>query len=569
PNILSAGIYTPEGQPFVGYWRNQRSQFALLPEIPQGQTEVHWFKGGQLVLARQILFYGKPAGSVVIQSDTKELVARLQRYVAIVAVVLSACLVAALLLASGFRRAIAEPIVHLAETAAIVSAGKNYAVRADDPGGKDEVATLVQAFNEMLGQIQQRDSALREAHESLERRIAERTAELTEANEQLRQEIINRKKIAEELDASEEKFRNLAETAGDAILSADSRGNIIYFNRVAEQIFSYSSEEIIGQPLTVLMPERFRDAHSRGLSRYLRTGEARVMGKTVQLAGRKKDGTEFPLEVSLSSWKTREGVFFTGILSDISERKRAEDALERHRSDLARSNAELAASNKELESFSYSVSHDLRAPLRSIDGFSQALLEDCADRLDDHGKGHLNRIRVATQRMGVLIDDLLNLSRIARSELHVRRLDISALARAVASELQNTQPDREVEFRIEDGLETVADPGLLRNVLDNLLGNAWKFTSKRESACIEFGVTRLNGASAYFVRDDGAGFDPAYADRLFGAFQRLHALTEFSGTGVGLATVQRIVHRHGGRIWAESALGRGATFYFTLAKTPS
>lgn len=697
PNILSAEIYTPEGQPFVGYWRNQKSQFALLPEIPRGQTEVHWFKDGQLVLARQIVFQGKPAGSVLIQSDTKELVNRLQRYAAIVAVVLSACLVAALLISSGFRRAIAEPIVHLAEIARIISTDKNYSVRADNPGGKDEVATLVESFNEMLLQIQQRDLALRETqehlnlalkssgvgtwswdvpnnkvvwddyihplfglkpntfpgkyedflslvhpdereraarevaesvekdasydtefrvvwpdgsirvlgsrgklyrdedgkavrltgvcwdmtarkraeeqirelNESLERRIAERTAELTDANDQLRQEIINRKRIAEELEASEEKFRNLAASAGDAILSADSQGNIIYFNRVAEQIFSYSSEEIIGQSLTVLMPERFRDAHRQGLGRFLRTGEARVIGKTVELAGRRKDATEFPLEVSLSSWKTREGVFFTGILSDITERKRAEDALERHRSDLARSNAELAAANKELESFSYSVSHDLRAPLRSIDGFSQALLEDCADRLDDQGKDHLNRIRVATQRMGVLIDDLLNLSRITRSEMHMKRLDISALACSIVAEIQKTQPERRVQFKIEDGLETVADPGLLQNVLENLLGNAWKFTSKRESACIEFGETHLNGASAYFVRDDGAGFDPAHADRLFGAFQRLHAMTEFPGTGVGLATVQRIVHRHGGRIWADSAVDRGATFYFTLAEMPS
>ncbi len=227
---------------------------------------------------------------------------------------------------------------------------------------------------------------------------------------------------------------------------------------------------------------------------------------------------------------------------------------------------QLAAANEELESFSYSVSHDLRAPLRTIDGFSHALLEDCADRLDDTGRTHLNRIRAATQRMGLLIDDLLNLSRLSRTEMHTQSVDISALASAIANGLQEGLPRRGVELRIRNGLRTLGDPGLLRVVLENLLGNAWKFTSTHESALIEFGAAVSNGKAAFFVRDDGAGFDPAYADRLFGAFQRLHSMTEFAGTGIGLATVQRIVRRHGGEIWAESAVGRGATFYFTLGE---
>jgi PAS domain S-box-containing protein len=259
----------------------------------------------------------------------------------------------------------------------------------------------------------------------------------------------------------------------------------------------------------------------------------------------------------------------TGVIADITERKQAEQELELHRRELARSNSELAAANKELESFSYSVSHDLRAPLRAIDGFSHALLEDSSDRLDDAGKAHLNRIRAGTQRMGLLIDDLLNLSRLSRAQMQKQSVDISALACSVADGLRKAHPERLIELRIEDGLKTMADPGLLRVVLENLLGNAWKFSSKRASAHIEFGVAVSNGTSAYFVRDDGAGFDPVYADRLFGAFQRLHAVSEFAGTGIGLATVQRIVHRHGGRIWAESAVDRGATFYFTLGESTS
>jgi signal transduction histidine kinase len=230
-------------------------------------------------------------------------------------------------------------------------------------------------------------------------------------------------------------------------------------------------------------------------------------------------------------------------------------------------NAELLTSNKELEAFSYSVSHDLRAPLRGIDGFSLVLLEDYADKLDANGKDYLHRVRTATQRMGTLIDDMLNLARVARTEIRPERFDLGALAHMIASELQKTQPERSVTFRIADGLEAFVDSHLIRIALENLLGNAWKFTSKRATPCIEFGKTTRDGMLAYYVRDDGAGFDPAHASRLFGAFQRLHDKSEFPGTGVGLATVQRVIHRLGGRIWAESSVGTGATFYFTLSET--
>lgn len=247
-----------------------------------------------------------------------------------------------------------------------------------------------------------------------------------------------------------------------------------------------------------------------------------------------------------------------------SERKRREEEVQKLNEDLTRRGIELGAINKELESFSYSVSHDLRAPLRSIDGFSQALVEDYPDTIDAQGKDYLQRVRAASQRMGQLIDDLLSLARITRSEMRREGVDLSALAQAIAGELQETQSERQVEFVIAQGMVATGDARLLRIVLENLLGNAWKFTGKRPRARIELGVTQDDGHRVYFVRDDGAGFDMAYANKIFGAFQRLHAMTEFSGTGIGLATVQRIIHRHGGRIWAEAAVGQGATFYFTL-----
>jgi light-regulated signal transduction histidine kinase (bacteriophytochrome) len=251
-------------------------------------------------------------------------------------------------------------------------------------------------------------------------------------------------------------------------------------------------------------------------------------------------------------------------IEDITKLEQAEEALRRQRSELARANAGLTAANKELESFSYSVSHDLRAPLRSIDGFSQALLEEYSDRLDSTGRGYLERVRHAAQRMSGLIDDMLNLSRVTRSPIRHENLDLSVIARSIAEDLRREEPARKVVFAVEEGLTATGDSQLLRVALENLLRNSWKYTSGHESAKIEFGRLKQNGKSPFFVRDDGAGFDARYADRLFGAFQRLHTEAEFPGTGIGLATVQRIVHRHGGEIWAEGAVERGATFYFTL-----
>lgn len=247
-----------------------------------------------------------------------------------------------------------------------------------------------------------------------------------------------------------------------------------------------------------------------------------------------------------------------------SDLTRINGILAQQKFELGRTNTQLEAANRELEAFCYSVSHDLRAPLRGIDGFSQALLEDYSDTLDGTGKQHLERVRAAAQRMSALIDDLLELSRITRAEIRREQVDLSEMAAAVSQELAQLDPARKAEFTIAPDLEAEGDPRLLRAVLENLLGNGWKFTSRNPAAHIEFGRTQANGESAFFVRDNGAGFDPAYAQRLFGAFQRLHAATEFPGTGVGLASVQRIIHRHGGRLWAEGAVNKGATFFFTL-----
>ncbi len=239
-------------------------------------------------------------------------------------------------------------------------------------------------------------------------------------------------------------------------------------------------------------------------------------------------------------------------------RKRAEEALMRR-------TADLEASNKELEAFSYSVSHDLRAPLRHIDGFSKILLEDYSDKLDEDGRHYLQVVRRGSQRMALLIDDLLKLSRLTRSEMHVGKVDLNRIAESIASGLKEEHPERRVELSISPGMIAQGDARLLRVAIDNLLANAWKFTSNQEIGRIEFGVTECEGQPAYYVRDNGAGFDQQYAGKLFTPFQRLHDEADFPGTGIGLATVQRIIQRHGGRVWAEGEVDKGATFYFTLS----
>jgi light-regulated signal transduction histidine kinase (bacteriophytochrome) len=279
----------------------------------------------------------------------------------------------------------------------------------------------------------------------------------------------------------------------------------------------------------------------------------------VEVRMQRKNGEVFPALLSLSMLYKTDGSpkGMVGYSLDITAQKKAE-GLAIKRAD------ELAVLNQELESFSYSVSHDLRAPLRSIDGFSLALLEDYGKQIDSTGKDYLQRVRAGAQRMAKLIDDLLDLSRMSRGQVNRKKLSLSTIANEIADHLKENEPNRQVKFDIDPNLEAYADASLIRVVLQNLLGNAWKYSSNNANAHIEFGQMPHNSETVFFVRDDGVGFDMQYADKLFGAFQRLHKANEFEGTGIGLATVQRIIHRHGGIIWAQSELDKGATFYFTL-----
>ena len=496
--------------------------------------------------------------------------------------------------------------------------------------------------------------------------------------------LAERQKTAEALRKSEERSRSVIETARDAFIAIDQKGAIVEWNKQAEVTFGWSCSEALGKQMAdLIIPEQYREAHRKGMERYLATGEGPMLNKRTEITALHRNGNLFPAGLLVWPLKTTDSITFNAFCRDITEYKRAQEArstlisimescddaiigsnlqgtilswnrgaentygytageaigqsisflippdrpdeipatlakskrsenyrterlrkdgrrihvsltvspifdaqghvvgvssisrditdrieaeesIEKLNEDLKHRALELEAANKELESFSYSVSHDLRAPLRAINGFAQALIEDCAGQLDEEGKSHLQRVCAASQHMGALIDDLLSLSRVTRKEMRRDKVDLSALASSIAAEIKQTQPQRSVEFVITPGLVAEGDISLLRVALRNLLENAWKFTAKQPHTRIEFGQAQDHGKPGYFVRDNGAGFDMAYSGKLFGAFQRLHSATEFEGTGIGLATVQRIIHRHGGRVWAEGIPERGATFYFTL-----
>jgi signal transduction histidine kinase len=401
PHVIAAAVFTRDGTLFASYTRAGSAPVAIVPRMTAQQRTSRWTQGSNILLGSRIAFHGQSLGTVYILAETTEVFQRAEHYAAISAFILLLCLLCALLVTSYFRRLLAGPLIGLAQTARVVTLKKDYSIRAEDAGEVEEVSTLVTSFNEMLDQIEQRDGALQQAKEDLEKRVEERTAELK-------------------------------------------------------------------------------------------------------------------------------------------------------------------AANKELEAFSYSVAHDLRGPLDVIGNIGYLLQNAPGPAMESGTQILIDQLLQGTNRMSALIHDLLNLSRASSAGLHTCPIDLSEMTLAIAATLRQTDPDRPAELKIALGVKVIADQNLLRVVLENLLGNAWKYTSKQERTVIEFGFFGSGGDCIYFVRDNGAGFDPRLADRLFQPFQRLHTQSEFPGTGIGLATVQRIIARHGGRIWAKGEVDRGATVYFTL-----
>ncbi|NUQ65184.1 MAG: PAS domain S-box protein [Pirellulales bacterium] len=391
---------------------------------------------------------------------------------------------------------------------------------------------------------------------------------LDEAQEQAR-----RRSAEAALRESEEKLRLVIESAPNAMVMADPAGRIILVNAQTEKVFGYRREELMGQPVEILVPERFRAKHSDDRRGFMADTQARPMGAGRDLYGRRKDGAEVPVEIGLNPIKTEEGTLVLAAIVDITQRKHAEEELRRLHAELERRveqrTAELAAANRELEAFGYSVSHDLRAPLRHIMSFVEMLGKTEAAKLSEKGNRYVRIISDAARRMGELIDGLLVFSRIGRAPLADKLVDLRQLVAAARQELASETSGRAIEWQIGPLTEVRGDPLLLRSVVVNLVSNAIKYTKNRDPARIEIGCREQEDEVVCFVRDNGAGFDMQFVGNLFGVFQRLHRAEEFEGTGIGLASVRRIVQRHGGKVWAEGAVDQGATFCFSLPKQRS
>jgi len=406
PHVLAATVFTANQQPFASYARHDSRSLNLSPRLAQGQVSGYWSRGDeQILFGRQIESQGQVIGSVYILAETTDVVYRARQFGLLSAGILVICFIVALVATSTIRNLISSPLTALAQTATVVSRERSYSVRAESPGGSDEISLLITSFNEMLEQIEQRDFALEESRRGLEQKVQERTAELQ-------------------------------------------------------------------------------------------------------------------------------------------------------------------AANQELEAFSYSVAHDLRGPLQQITNL-MFLLQQSSDIVPEGDSGRLaSKVMNGAQRMSGLIDDLLNLSRASSSPLHYRPIDMSRMAESILNQLMAENGDRDVQISVSPGAHAIADEGLILVVLENLIGNAWKYSSKRKPAKIEFGFREAADEVIFFVQDNGVGFNANYADRLFRPFQRLHSHVDFPGTGVGLATVQRIVTRHGGRVWAEATVDQGAKFSFSLPYRP-
>jgi PAS domain S-box-containing protein len=416
--------------------------------------------------------------------------------------------------------------------------------------------------------VKQAEEKIRRLTEELEQRVVERTAKLEAANRELQNEIAVRKQAEKELEEQRKLLETILRQAADAIVVCDEKGRMTFVNATARSLAQLDptgttldmASKVWGQAFDY--DGRCIPVEEWSLSRALK-GE-KIISKRNRMVH--QNGNYYDVLMSASPLKGSDQriIGAVAIFSDMTRRTQAEEEIKKLNEDLKRRTLDLAAANKELEAFAYTVAHDLKNPLIIMEGFVRKLLGQYEKKFDDKGRTYLQQLREASQQMSQLVEDLLNLSQVTRGRIRFEKVDLSALTRAIIKDLRKTDPQRVVRFIVTENMMVKGDPQLLRIALQNLLSNAWKFTSKTEKAIIEFGAIQGGDERAYFVQDNGCGFDMAHVERIFKPFGRLHPWDEYPGTGIGLATVYRIIHRHHGRIWAESAVGQGATFFFAL-----
>jgi PAS domain S-box-containing protein len=524
--IVAAAIYGKDDELFSRFPPDLATE--ALPVKPE--QDGYRFEKSHLHGFQPIEQGEKRMGTLYLKSDMSAMYERFRLYGSITALVIVLALLLAYVLSKNLQQRISTPILALAETARAISDRQDYSVRAFKRD-HDEIGLLTDAFNHMLTRIQDQTRALSE---------------------------------------SSARVHAVINSAMSAVIVMDSQGSITDWNVRAENLFGWTRSEAIGRELaSTIIPENFRQQHRKGLHHFIQTGEGPVIDKLLEMTALRRDGSEFPIELSISALKDDQSISFCGFITDITDRKRAESEIklfnQRLSQMVAERTIELEVANQELESFSYSISHDLRAPLRSIHGYMNILAEEYESTFDDEAKRLIHIILKNGQRMGQLIDDLLAFSRLGRREIVKSEISMVDMVGNIIEDYHKADATDNATITLLTLPPAHGDHSAIRQVWVNLISNAVKYSKHKEKIIIEIGAQEAgDGNVIYYVKDNGVGFDMKYYDKLFGVFQRLHSEREFEGTGVGLAIVQRIVAKHGGKIWAEAKVNEGATFFFSL-----